>query len=125
VVQVAIYARGDPQGTRLLSALKRRIKKAEIRAWEIRREQPLTLVHSGERYARIRVRVAGSKTAGFRRAMADLGAFKAQPPSLIATISAGPSSDRVLGFLVGLLTRHAEPLGVSGVGIPLDYLSTH
>jgi len=25
----------------------------------------------------------------------------------------------VLGFVVGMLTRHAEPLGVSGVGIPL------
>jgi hypothetical protein len=25
----------------------------------------------------------------------------------------------VLGFLVGLLTRHAEPLGVEGIGIPL------
>jgi len=24
----------------------------------------------------------------------------------------------VLGFVVGMLTRHAEPLGVSGVGIP-------
>jgi hypothetical protein len=119
-VQVAIYTRGDPQGTRLLSTLKRRIKRAEIRAWEIRREQPLTLVHSGDRYAAIRVTLTGSKSAGFRRALAGLGAFQAQPPSLIATISAGPSSDRVLGFLVGLLTRHAQPLGVSGVGIPLD-----
>jgi hypothetical protein len=25
----------------------------------------------------------------------------------------------VLGFVVGMLTRHAAPLGVSGVGIPL------
>jgi hypothetical protein len=37
----------------------------------------------------------------------------------VATI-AGPSQvDRVLSFLVGLLTRHAEPLGVEGIGIPL------
>ena len=123
-MQGAIYPRGDPQGTRLLSTLKRRIKRAEIRAWEIRREQPLTLVHSGERYARIRVTLTGSKSAGFRRALAELGAFQSQPPSLIATISPGPSSDRVLGFLVGLLTRHAQPLGVSGVGIPLDQRPT-
>ena len=123
-MQVAIYARGDPQGTRLLSTLKRRIKREEIRAWEIRREQPLTLVHSGDRYSAIRVTLSGSKSTGFRRALAGLGSFKAQPPSLIATVSAGPSSDRVLGFLVGLLTRHAEPLGVSGVGIPLDRAST-
>ena len=26
----------------------------------------------------------------------------------------------LLGFLVGMLTRHAGPLGVSGVGIPLS-----
>jgi len=25
----------------------------------------------------------------------------------------------VLGFVVGMLTRHAQPLGVAGVGIPL------
>ena len=123
-MQVAIYARGDPQGTRLLSTLRRRIKRAEIRAWEIRREQPLTLVHSGDRYAAVRVTLSGSNSAGFRRALSGLGAFKAQPPSLIATVSTGPASDRVLGFLVGLLTRHAEPLGVSGVGIPLDRAST-
>jgi hypothetical protein len=48
-----------------------------------------------------------------------LGAFKNPEPTLLATISDGPSADRVLGFVVGMLTRHAEPLGVSGVGIPL------
>jgi hypothetical protein len=48
-----------------------------------------------------------------------LGAFRNPEPTLLATISDGPSADRVLGFVVGMLTRHAEPLGVSGVGIPL------
>ena len=47
-----------------------------------------------------------------------LGAFKNPEPALLATVSDGPSADRVLGFVVGMLTRHAEPLGVSGVGIP-------
>jgi hypothetical protein len=37
----------------------------------------------------------------------------------VATIAGTSSVDRVLGFLVGLLTRHAEPLGVEGIGIPL------
>jgi hypothetical protein len=49
-----------------------------------------------------------------------LGTFATPVPALVATIKDGPSADRVLGFLVGMLTRHAEPLGVSGVGIPLQ-----
>lgn len=113
-MQVAIYARSDPDGKRFLQTLKRRIDREEIRAWELRRQSPLTLVHSGERYAKIRV-TFGAPKAGAR----SLGAFASPAPTLVATISDGQSADRVLGFLVGLLTRHAEPLGVSGVGIPL------
>ncbi|TMD13639.1 MAG: hypothetical protein E6J00_07875 [Chloroflexi bacterium] len=117
-MQVAIYVTNDPDGKRFLTTLKRRIDREEIRAWELRRQSPLTLVHSGERYAKVRVtfgKAGGASRAGTR----ELGAFANPPPTLVATISDGPSSDRVLGFLVGLLTRHATPLGVSGVGIPL------
>jgi hypothetical protein len=112
-MQVAIYLTGDPQGKRFLTTLKRRIDREEIRAWELRRQSPLTLVHSGERYAKVRVSFAAK---GSPR---ELGAFAEPAPTLVASVSDGPSADRVLGFLVGLLTRHAGPLGVSGVGIPI------
>jgi endonuclease V-like protein UPF0215 family len=119
-MHVAIYVSHDPGGKRLISTLKKRIKNADVRAWEIHKAQPLTLVHSGDRYTKIRVSFtpAGSPAFG-RAARTGLGAFRNPEPDLIASISEGPSSDRVLGFLVGLLTRHAKPLGVAGVGIPL------
>jgi hypothetical protein len=119
-VQVAIYTGKDPGGKRFLTTLQRRIEREEIRAWEVRRKSPLTLVHSGDRYAGVRVTFFPSGTRSFTRvARGKLGAFQSPAPSLVATI-AGPSQvDRVLSFLVGLLTRHAEPLGVEGVGIPL------
>ena len=81
----------------------------------------MTLVHSGDRYASVRVTFFRSGTRSFARVARDgkLGAFRSPEPTLVATI-AGPSQlDRVLSFLVGLLTRHAEPLGVEGIGIPL------
>jgi hypothetical protein len=117
-MQVAIYATRDPDGKRFLTTLKRRIDREEIRAWELRRQSPVTLVHSGERYAKVRVTFSPVKPG--KSKARSLGTFASQPPTLVATISDGPSSDRVLGFLVGLLTRHAGPLGVSGVGIPLE-----
>jgi hypothetical protein len=119
-MQVAIYAASDRDGKRFLSTLKRRIQRAEIRAWEVRRVAPLTLVHSGDRYQKIRVSFLTPGSPAFSRAAREtLGSFGGSTPSLLASISEGPSADRVLGFLVGLLTRHAEPLGVTGVGIPL------
>jgi hypothetical protein len=101
--------------------LQRRIDRQEIRAWEVRRKNPLTLVHSGERYAGVRVTFVPSGTRAFARVAKEgkLGAFGSPQPALVATIAGGSSVDRVLGFLVGMLTRHAEPLGVEGVGIPL------
>ncbi|HYM50001.1 MAG TPA: hypothetical protein VET65_05445 [Candidatus Limnocylindrales bacterium] len=120
-MQVAIYAKGDADGKRFLQTLKRRIDREEIRAWELRRQSPLTLVHSGDRYAKVRVTITPLKTRGSNRAVTrGLGAFADPAPTLVATISEGPSADRVLGFLVGLLTRHATPLGVAGIGIPLE-----
>ena len=120
-MQVAIYTGRDPGGKRFLSTLERRIKREEIRAWEVRRKSPLTLVHSGERYARVRVTFIPAGSRGFARVARErkLGAFHNPPPALIATIAGTSQVDRVLGFLVGMLTRHAEPLGVEGVGIPL------
>jgi hypothetical protein len=125
-MQVAIYAGKDPNGKRFLTTLQRRISRQEIRAWEVRRKSPLTLVHSGDRYAAVRVTFAPAGTATFSRAAraGALGAFRSPEPALLATISGGSSADRVLGFLVGMLTRHAEPLGVFGVGIPLQPDST-
>ena len=120
-MQVAIYAAADRDGTRFLSTLKRRIQRADIRAWEVRRDRPLTLVHSGDRYQKIRVSFLSPGSPAFKRAAREsLASFGGGTPSLLATISEGPSADRVLGFLVGLLTRHAGPLGVTGVGIPLS-----
>jgi hypothetical protein len=120
-VHVAIYTGKDPGGKQFLSTLRRRIERQEIRAWEVRREQPLTLVHSGDRYTKIRVTLTPAGSRGFALATRQgaLGAFRDPQPDLLATISDGPSADRVLGFLVGLLTRHSEPLGVEGIGIPL------
>jgi hypothetical protein len=120
-VQVAIYTGKDPGGKRFLSTLVRRIDRQEIRAWEVRRKNPLTLVHSGDRYAKVRVTFIPSGTRGFARVAREgkLGAFRSPEPALVATIAGTSSVDRVLGFLVGLLTRHAEPLGVEGIGIPL------
>jgi hypothetical protein len=122
LVHVAIYVRKDAGGKRFLSTLQRRIEREEIRAWEVRRKLPVTLVHSGERYAAVRVTFAPAGSRGFARAAREgaLGAFRDPEPSLLATITGAPSADRVLGFLVGLLTRHAEPLGVDGIGIPLS-----
>lgn len=120
-MQVAIYAASDRDGKRFLSTIKRRIQRAEIRAWEVRRDRPLTLVHSGERYQKIRVSFLTPGSPAFSRAAREnLGSFGTATPSLVASISDGPSADRVLGFLVGLLTRHAKPLGVTGVGIPVE-----
>lgn len=120
-MQVAIYAERDPGGKKLISTLQRRLKNEEIRAWVVQKKSPLTLVHAGERYAKIKVTFVPSGTPSFSRAAraGGLGAFRNPEPTLLATISEGPSADRVLGFLVGMLTRHAGPLGVSGVGIPL------
>ncbi len=120
-MQVAIYTGKDSGARRFLSTLERRIERQEIRAWEVRRKQPLTLVHSGDRYSGVRVTFVPSGTRGFARVTKDgkLGAFRSPEPSLVATIKGTSSVDRVLGFLVGMLTRHAEPLGVEGVGIPL------
>lgn len=120
-MQVAIYADRDPGGKKLVATLQRRLKNEEIRAWEVQKKAPLTLVHSGDRYAKIRVTFVPAGTPTFSRAAKSgaLGTFRSPEPALIATISDGPSADRVLGFLVGMLTRHAGPLGVSGVGIPL------
>jgi hypothetical protein len=120
-VQVAIYADHDPGGKKLIATLQRRLKNEEIRAWEVQKKAPLTLVHAGDRYAKVRVTFVPAGTPTFSRAAkaGALGAFRSPEPTLLATISNGPSADRVLGFLVGMLTRHAGPLGVSGVGIPL------
>ena len=120
-MQVAIYTAPDPDGKRFLSTLERRIQREEIRAWEVRRKSPLTLVHSGDRYTGVRVTFAASGTRGFAKLAKDgkLGAFRSPEPALVATIAGTSSVDRVLGFLVGMLTRHAEPLGVEGIGIPL------
>ena len=120
-MQVAIYTGKDPGGKRFLSTLERRIARQEIRAWEVRRKSPLTLVHSGDRYATVRVMFVPSGTRTFARVAREgkLGAFRSPEPALVATITGASSVDRVLGFLVGMLTRHAEPLGVIGVGIPL------
>ncbi|TMC97767.1 MAG: hypothetical protein E6I58_07180 [Chloroflexi bacterium] len=120
-MQVAIYTGKDPGGKRFLSTLERRIGRQEIRAWEVRRKSPLTLVHSGDRYAGVRVTFIPSGSRTFARVAKEgkLGAFRSPEPSLVATIAGSSQVDRVLGFLVGLLTRHAEHLGVEGVGIPL------
>ena len=118
---VAIYANHDPGGKRFLSTLARRLDREEIRAWEVRRRQPLTLVHAGDRYTKIRVTFTAPGPRGFTTAAkAGLGEFKNPKPDIVANISTGASADRVLGFLVGMLTRHAAPLGVTGVGIPLQ-----
>jgi hypothetical protein len=120
-VHVAIYADKDPGGKKLIATLQRRLKNEEIRAWQLKSKAPFTLIHSGDRYTKIKVTFVPAGTAAFTRAAkaGSLGAFRIPEPALLASISDGPSADRVLGFLVGMLTRHAGPLGVAGVGIPL------
>ncbi len=125
-MEVAIYTQRDPGGKKLISTLQRRLKNQEIRAWEVKTKSPLTLVHSGDRYAKIRVTFVPAGTPTFSRAAnaGSLGTFRTPEPSLMARITEGASADRVLGFLVGMLTRHAAPLGVVGVGIPLNQAQT-
>ncbi|MEO6795798.1 MAG: hypothetical protein ABI401_16400 [Candidatus Dormibacter sp.] len=120
-VHVAIYATNDPGGKKLIATLQRRLKNEEIRAWQVKTKAPFTLIHSGERYTKIKVTFVPAGTTAFSRAVKAglIGAFRVPEPALLASISQGPSADRVLGFLVGMLTRHAGPLGVAGVGIPL------
>ena len=124
-VHVAIYAEKDPGGKKLIATLQRRLKNEEIRAWQVKSKVPFTLIHSGDRYTKIKVTFVPAGTVGFTRAAraGSLGAFRIPEPALLASISDGPSADRVLGFLVGMLTRHAGPLGVAGVGIPLTKLA--
>src|ERR1700704_4927640 len=121
-VQVAIYADRDPGGKKFIATLKRRLKNEEIRAWQIQKLAPFTLVHAGDRYTKIRVTFVPAGTPSFSRAARAglLGPFKTPDPTLLPPIWDGPSADRVLGFVVGMLPRHAQPLGVSGVGIPLS-----
>src|SRR5260370_37781019 len=110
-VQVAIYADKDPGGKKFIATLKRRLKNEEIRAWQIKKLAPFTLVHAGDRYTKIRVSFVPAGTPGFTRATRAglLGAFKNPEPTLLATISGDPSADRVLAVVVGMRTRHAEP----------------
>lgn len=123
-MHVAIYADKDPGGKKLIATLQRRLKNEEIRAWQVKTKAPFTLIHSGDRYTKIKVTFVPAGTTAFSRAAKAglLGAFRVPEPALVASISDGPSADRVLGFLVGMLTRHAGPLGVAGVGIPLTEL---
>src|SRR5947209_20326576 len=102
-VQVAIYADRDPGGKKLIATLKRRLKNEEIRAWQIQRQAPFTLVHAGDRYAKIRVTFVPAGTPTFSRAAKAglLGAFKNPDPALRATISDAQSAARFLAFLVG------------------------
>ena len=120
-MHVAIYLDNDPGGKKLIATLQRRLKNEEIRAWQVKTKAPFALIHSGDRYTKIKVTFVPAGTAAFSRAAkaGSLGAFQVPQPALLASISNGPSADRVLGFLVGMLTRHAGPLGVAGVGIPL------
>ncbi|MDQ6882781.1 MAG: hypothetical protein M3077_00890 [Candidatus Dormibacteraeota bacterium] len=120
-MHVAIYAEKDPGGKKLIATLQRRLKNEDIRAWQVKSKAPFTLIHSGDRYTKIKVTFVPAGTTAFSRAAkaGSLGAFRIPEPALLASISDGPSADRVLGFLVGMLTRHAGPLGVVGVGIPL------
>src|ERR1700704_6449647 len=103
-VQVAIYADRDPGGQKFIATLKRRLKNEEIRAWQIQKQAPFTLVHAGDRYTKIKVTFVPAGTPSFSRAPRAvlLGAFKNPEPPLPPPISAGPPADRVLGFVVGM-----------------------
>ena len=76
-VQVAIYADHDPGGKKLIATLRRRLKNEEIRAWQVKKTAPFTLIHSGDRYTKIRVTFVPAGTASFSRAAraGALGAF--------------------------------------------------
>ena len=76
-VQVAIYADRDPAGKKFIATLRRRLKNEEIRAWQVQKLAPFTLVHSGDRYAKIRVTFVPAGTPSFSRAAraGALGAF--------------------------------------------------
>src|SRR5207253_923148 len=67
-VQVAIYADRDPGGKKLIATIQRRLKNEEIRAWQVQKKAPFTLVHSGDRYTKIRVTFVPSGTPTFSRA---------------------------------------------------------
>jgi len=100
-VHVAIYADKDPGGKKLIATLQRRLKSEEIRAWQLKSKAPFTLIHSGDRYTKIKVTFVPAGTAAYTRAAkaGSLGAFRIPEPALLASISDGPSADRVLGFL--------------------------
>ena len=67
-VQVAIYADKDPGGKKFIATLKRRLKNEEIRAWQIQKLAPFTLIHAGDRYTKIKVTFVPAGTPGFKRA---------------------------------------------------------
>ena len=111
-VQVAIYADKDPGGKKFIATLKRRLKNEEIRAWQIQKLAPFTLIHAGDRYTKIKVTFVPAGTPSFSRAAKAglLGAFKNPEPTLLATISDGPSADRVAHDL-----QHRHVAGVARV----------
>lgn len=111
-----IYTGKVTGGKPFLSTLQRRTDRGELRTWKVKRKQPLTLVHT--QYPGVYVEFAISGTKRFVRA---IGAFRLLPePGVLASIPAGPNSAQVLGFLVGMLAREAEPFGVASVSIPLS-----
>jgi hypothetical protein len=102
-------------GKRFLNTLERLTARGDLHTWNVQRKKPLTLVHSQRPAIRVTFLLAG--TRDFTRG---LGAYRVLPqPAVLATVSAGPTADQALGFLVGMLARKADTLGVASISIPL------
>jgi hypothetical protein len=109
-MKVMMHLREGVTPARFLTDLRMSIRSGEIRAWEVARSKPSTVIR---RVGRFRTSPVTLKAAPKRRAASDH-----RPPDVVASL-AGKDAVLVLRYLVYLL---ASKLGdqVEGFYVPLD-----
>ena len=109
-MKVMLHLREGVTPARFLTDLRMSIRSGEIRAWEVARSKPSTVIR---RIGRFKTSPVTLKAAPSRR-----GATDHRPPDIVASLS-GKDAVLVLRYLVYLL---ASKLGdqVEGFYVPLD-----
>jgi hypothetical protein len=111
-MKVMLHLREGVTPARFLTDLRVRIRSGEIRAWEVARSKPSTVIR---RVGRFRTSPVALKAAAKRRAASDH-----RPPDVVASLS-GKDAVLVLRYLVYLIV---SKLGdqVEGFYVPIDEL---
>jgi hypothetical protein len=109
-MRVMLHLREGVTPARFLTDLRMSIRSGEIRAWEVARSKPSTVIR---RVGRFKTSPVTLKPAARRRSESDH-----RPPDVVASLS-GKDAVLVLRYLVYLL---ASKLGdqVEGFYVPLD-----